>query len=385
MNNQSNKVTDYYYTNVLINNDSDNIIVGNYNTTQNVPILGEIQDFQMAVVRLRVPMSNVPLFLYESNKYFIAFGLSVPPNGPGDTANIISKTEVPYVDASDPLQPITGLANERPVYYYSDWLDMVNAALETVWNSAFTFPIYAVALAGLNQASVPYFRYVCDSGCIELVIPSRADGTSAFFPSNPTGIKILMTSALFNFFNGFPAYYYGEDGPSAIFAPTPPALTYHLNIRTDPKLQTNLPQMGTLPPGLYYCIKQDYSSISSFQQVARIILTTTIAVIKETILSESKEGLPQKLEVLTDLEVEATDNILKEDIIFNPAGKWRFHNFKDQGDLRRLDLRVLVQYNNLKIIPLTLLPGKHINCKLAFVRRLHNDLKQITDEDRATK
>jgi hypothetical protein len=389
---RSNKITDYYYLNTLIANTTDEVKRVEYETTQNLPILGEIQDFKMAVARMKVPLANVPIMLFEDNKYFMSLAL---PDGsdPGSIRDDLPRVELIYFPASNPINPTPGLEGLSPIYNYQHLIEMVNIALRDLWQTAFTNAAYTGPGGPLslypNPAIYPYFRYNCDLGCIELVCGLTTDDRAVFYPGQEdNGIKLLMSTKLYHLFHGYASYHHGSRGIPNLDNPTPPGeppLTYSLWFYVENKDIVDLPTFTGHPTGPYSCSKQDFSSIHSFQQVTRVILTTTIALVRETILGEDNGGVPIKLEILTDLELEPNDGRIKENVYYNPSGDLRWHNFKDQGDFRRFDLKVFVQFVDGTIVPLTILPCDEVNVKLAFKRRKHQTLYQITDSDRATK
>jgi hypothetical protein len=398
---QSNKITDHYYANVIIKNDSDRIITAEYDSTRDIAILGQQNDFKIALIRAKIPLDSMPLFLFEDLKYYISFGLSSNPDPlkPHATNNILEPKEIQYIPYNN--QPILGFELTKPVFYYSEFLEMINTQLEALWEEAIVDANY-IPIFNANYVSTapPFFRFNQLSNIIELVCPRNnktnpGDPECPFYPTNLNGIKILMSSPLHVFLNGFASTYYSELGVTGV-PPIPPSLvpvtlTYHLNIRTTFKdLGTTVTDFETendlYPAGDYLCITQDYSSISAFRQFVKLVLTSTLSVAKESLLISGQGGTPQTLEVLTDLEfLDFAPAIHRQNAFLIPRAEWRFQDIKDSGPLRRFDIKVFVQYRNSReLIRLPILPGEEFSAKFAFVRRKHNELKQITDDMYAT-
>ena len=147
-----------------------------------------------------------------------------------------------------------------------------------------------------------------------------------------------------------------------------------------------LPICNGEPEGrLVYSFPQDYSSLYAFQQVSRIIIGSSIALVKETVLTIEAGGRPRRFEVLTDFEIPQNSNKMREYIYYYPEGEPRYHNFKDSGEFRFMDLRVFVQFQDLTTVPLVIAPNLEVNVKFQFKRRKINEFYQITDRgNRAT-
>jgi hypothetical protein len=107
-----------------------------------------------------------------------------------------------------------------------------------------------------------------------------------------------------------------------------------------------------------------------------------MALVKEGVLITRNQGNPLRLEVLTDFEIPQDGSNVREYIYFNDNGNERWHNIKDQGALRRIDMRVQIQFQDLSTLPLVIMPGHEVNVKLGWRRKKANYLLQITDPDR---
>jgi hypothetical protein len=371
---KSGKVTDYTYMNILINNSTDKPILAKYETTQDLPIVGEIQDFTLSVVRMKIPMSSVPMCKFKEQSYYISFALGQNSDSLTAAQEVIYK---PYQADFNTPYPSFVNPNDKVIFYYTDFLEMVNDALFLGWNDLFSNPDYNTILTGYTPFTLPYFQL--DSCCkhFELCLPAdpTASESNIFYPQNPDGIRIILSSALFSFLNGFPAFYYGEAGLNNIST-----ANYSLNVyaRCDKLIQ--LPACNGEAEGQYiWKIPQDYSTLYAFQQVSRIILGSSIALVKETVLTADAGGKPRWFEVLTDFEITQDTDKNREYIYYYPDGVPRCHNFKDMGELRYFDLSCIVQFQDLTTSQLVIAPGMEFNAKFMLKRRKINDLYQITD------
>ena len=55
------------YYNVLISNKNNYAIPAEFNETQTIPYLDHAEDYEMTIVRFKVPLYNVPLFTYPND------------------------------------------------------------------------------------------------------------------------------------------------------------------------------------------------------------------------------------------------------------------------------------------------------------------------------
>lgn len=366
MSKTSNINSDYGYLNILLNNTTDDFIVAEYNETQRQPILTSMQDFKMGVVRLKIPTSAVPLLVFEDDEY--VFGFSI---GANDT-DVLTRAVTYDVKSNTATQrPMA-----RYVYYYNQFLTCMNNALQRLWDDALI--AYPTLLGAYISAEAPYLRLVKDSAYIELMLPQDAGNNpcSPFYPFNPVGINILTSKKLFYFLSGFSAQINVQG-----FANNP-VLTYKLQVKNYLNDDTT-DTIGAYPPvpaRVYNVVSQDYPSLFLWQTLTRIIITTTIQIEKEVIITRDDQGKVNKQEVLTDFEIPQTQIGLREYIYFYPQGELRWSNFKATGWLDRFDIRLWFQTKDLQIHPVIIPPTFEASMKIEFKRRKAKELLQYTPD-----
>jgi len=363
--------SDFGYLNILLNNSSDEIIESSYNETQSQPILTQMQDFNLAIVRLKIPTTAIPLMVFEDNAYFIGFSL-----GDNDTNLLIEDVNYDiYVNGSN------ASPQNRFIYYYNQFLTCVNNALARLWTTALATPAYATIIPAPSYIDVnrPKFRLSPQETYIELLVPFKDSENPAtpFYPKNPNGINILMSKKLFYFFSGFSAGIsltggFGGD----------PRMSYKLQIGNYLNGESNIATLPypPLPSLTYNIVSQDYPSLFLWQTLTRIIITTTIPIETETILIKGQDGKPNKQSILTDFEISQTQLGLREYIYFYPQGELRRNNFKSTGWLDRFDCKVWFQTKDLSIYPVYIPPTFECNIKIEFKRRKAKELLQYTQD-----
>ena len=367
MSKTSNINTDFGYVNVLLNNDTDDFLVAEYNATQRQPILTNMQDFQMGVVRLKIPTSAIPLMVFEDDAYTIGFSL-----GNTDT-NLLTQVVTHDLPANTSQQ----YPYNRFIFYYNQLLTDVNNALANLWAQALIDPAYAAVLATYTQNETPRFRLVKDQAYIELLVPINPTGTS-FYPANPLGINISMSKKLFYFFSGFSAQINTIGGWGG-----DPRLSYKLqigNYLNGDTIESVFAYPPIDPAMEFNVISQDYPSLFLWQTLTRIIITTSIPIEQEVIVTRDNQGKTNRQAVLTDFEISQTQVGLREYIYFFPQGDLRWSNFKGTGWLDRFDMKVWFQTKDLTIYPIQIPPTFEFSIKIEFKRRKAKELLQYTKD-----
>lgn len=373
---KSNLNSDFGYYNILINNNSDTDKEALFNETRTTPILTNVQDFYLTVIRFKIPTNRIPLFIFEEDEngnspYFITFSLGKGYNNPVSVRVDFSST-----DANEDI----GAQRPRPkaIYYYSSFTNMVNQAFRDLYGQILTNPAYATAFtnAGINPvtelpANSPQIRYNPETTLFSLQVP-YVTGTEQGSPfTQPTVINQDFINIHFSKKLNF--FYQGFNDKILINPPTPnaqvvlnfpkPTLVNGGNLGTEPAY--NL----TTPARNYLEITQDYSTVNLWQTLTRIILGTTVPIEQEYIGVEGRDGTNFNQLLLTDFEIEPNENGRQRDYIYYNADHPRYSNFSSNGDLNFFDLRVFYQTKDLSTYPVLIAPNDEISVKLQFKRR----------------
>lgn len=435
---ESNKVTNHVYANVAINNvpkagTASEPILAEYLVEQNQPILSHQEDFQLRVVRFKIPMSEVPLFIYEPDTFYISICIveensNFPLNDPRRVVH--SDILVPREIRHEEQIAVHNEAKDRirgykdGVYHVNDFLRQVNRELRSLWDQALTLPQYVNIITGTGGSFVneyPRLNFSTAQNRFYFELPLRSDTgpvyTSMFYPArydndlpDPSprqSIRILMSAQLYTLFNGFPAFQFGPNGinNNGIFIPE---LTHGLSLEhhrgticrqdtiaygyqtglppgTTPEISTNGVPTDNLLPYPYQCIYQEQTSIYAWQRSSRILLASSMGFVKETAVFNDSDGTPRTFEVLTDFAIQQdSNNSPREYIYYNDQGGMRYIDTKSTGVLSRIDIKVFIEYDNGVRLPLFIAPRMEVNIKLAFDRKDHNTIKQISNSEHHT-
>jgi hypothetical protein len=406
---------DFQYLNVIINNNTESAIPAEYNETRLQPILNEMADYTMSIVRFKVPTTSIPLLIFEDNTYEIGFsfwdGVSANRN-----QNVVS-TYVRFEDIGYSPDLRVQPPYNRFVYYYSQMLNAINAAVLRLWNHIAPVGVSPAPYNGVPALNdndgggnytihspkyAPYFSLEKNSDYINVILPSLANTN----PSNPftdqvgPRVNILMNPKLYYFFSGFSTEYLATPPLNNYLglAPAPAIgdsrLIRRLEIDSRYTNIANRRQWDGLPAPLidqdatnpdpdiiYNYVQADYPSINKWQQLNTIIITTTIALTKEYVVRRGDDGTTSQLEVLTDFLIPGAGRQLQDNVFYYPQGENRRTNFNGTGTLDRFDLRVFFQTDDQEVFPLLIPVGEEFSCKILFERRKARTELQYSKSD----
>ena len=389
------KLTTNVYSNILIPNDSSTSIRAEYTTTQDIPLLSDMQDYTLKVSRLSIPMSGVPLFKFKDDAYKLTWAYQ-PKNN--QASNLFTEVgEVYTVNFDQAVAPGNPLLQNTPynraVFNISDFLYMINAALEQMWtNLLANLAGPGEILDGWNttSATAPAFVYNCNDNCIEFVQPIIS--TNLNYPVVFSGFdcgngneqfRLLMSDELWSFFNGFQADLYGPNGVIDTSAGGLPFTSLNVGLKFGRGSVFNTNEIGICPIQSVLSTPQIASSLYSFQRASRIIITTSLPLVKESVLISSQgSGNPQRFEILTDFEIPPENKINpNEPVYYYGDDSDRHYNLKDSGPLYKVQIGVFVQWKDGSRTQLYIAPGETFYMKLHFQRKLANDQFQISDKN----
>jgi hypothetical protein len=373
-----------------------------------------------------LPLAAVPLFVWKPDQYYISIGLARDNTAvPTDTlnrttnTNILPPEEVRFYPRGDPYR--TGIQYDEPyrqgVYHIEDFLRGINEALQAVWaqivnTNPWLFVTGAIDDTMGSAVTAPRLGFSTAQNRFYFQLPLRADGLTVPGALNPLtnqpmfyhglqdlfptefGLRIYMSTALYSLFNGFPAYDFGpagvvDDSVGTRFN----RLNYGLNLHYDrASQQTLIAQSAGIPsvannlPYPYQVTYQEQTSVFAWNRVARILVASSMGFVKETLVSSNrKSGTPDAVEVLTDFAVEQSNTAsANEYLYFADNSSTRYIDTKATGVLNRIDIRIEVEFDDGTKAPLYLLPGSEVNLKMAFDRKPHNHLLQISETSRHT-
>ena len=361
---------DNVYLNLVINNNSSSASsAAEYNVTYDQPILDRGSDFQMAVVKFEIPLSELPLFIFpivpnQANSNLSTMKFGVCENDDPDPSTVLfSESVIWESQVFNAMAPTQNLVDKQVVtpYYgcfsYQHFVYLCNKALLQAW-------IAAGSPGGAGNQ--PYFEFDVSEKLIHLVAPY--DFINAVNPSvNGQGWKVYMNSSASYYFQAFD---YKIDLPTDVF-----------QIDTH-SLATNYSYVAPLPypqgtgahtAGSTYLIKQEYPSNEYINSVRKIVLVSNSLPVRKEYFPRpdvSQNGSINQLGVIASFNIDLENKAgSQRSIALYEANPYRMIDILTDGALRSLDIKVFWGDAKNNLYPLKLSPEDIVQIELGFFRK----------------
>jgi len=351
---------DNVYYNVTKSNETNKPILASYFETFAIPLLDIANNFIFTVVRMKMPSSSIPIFIFQDNQYIVTVQ---HPTG------TLHQAPVVYI----PQNNVNTVPENRFIFSYNAFIEMVNVAINT-----------AATAAGLTPPDIPFIVYNPVTKLFELYA-STAGWTG------PAPHRLWFNSKLFNYFSAFDAFSNGY-----VENPVNPIdfCNYQIKIRDT---ITNVLPIGTLPTpysGIEMIkVTAEYDILFSWTDAARILIVSqSFPNNPENIGSRDQSGRTVTESILVDFEI-GTLPTFKEYIFYNNQYSYptRWVNLLSNGPLKTFGFTVYWQSNSGEKYPLYLNPLYELSLKIQFTRKpstyglthLPQDLVQIPGWERS--
>lgn len=387
-----------------------------YSDNRTLDIIENPQDHYLSVVRFSIPTDEIPIDVVQPLIAAVPSTINPPlQNNPNKLKmsftlqynNINLQTYVEWIPQCK--YNINGVDTYYYLKSYQHLIDLLNTALAGVY--------YANLGAGrpLNGsppqvagARAPFFVLNSDNR-ISLIVHRSFDSG---FVGAPT-IKIFMNSFMWEYFR--PSFNVNYNNPNALNglnyefiisnkgnsnvtnmnSPTvldPPEWKNNLVYETGdivvsggnlyycliPNSALPPPSVGnwlpyTIPasaalPSEYLDIKQEYETISNWNILRSIVITTSsIPVITENIRLDNGSGVASTRPILSDYE--PLNQIPKGTLTYIPSGPYRMTNMIGNTPLRKTDLSVYWTDKFQRFYPLLIPPHLAVTVKLMMRRK----------------
>jgi hypothetical protein len=334
---------DNIYLNVTKSNETNAPIQLNYLETFDRPILDVASNFIFTVVRLKVPSSSIPIFLFEDNSYYVTIEY---PTG------TYFRQVVQYIPQSNAtIQP-----DNRFIFNYTSFVNMVNQAIEN-----------ACQAAGIANQDTPFITFNPITKLFSIF------ASTLWVMSLPPNLpKLYFNAKLYNFFSSFQAFQ-----QSYVANPVNDVDYCNFQILFESKGNNWHPAGSFSDPakpyatvGLYEMIGE-YDILFSWTDAARIILISqSFPNNPENISSRTLSGLTINESILVDFEI-GTLPTFKEYIFFenNYSYPLRWQNLLSNNPLRTFGFTAFWQTNDGLKFPLFLNPLYEMSIKMQFTRK----------------
>jgi hypothetical protein len=307
-------------------------VLAQMNQTQSTNILESSNDYEMAVIRFKLPAS-IPAFIYDpSNQNFFKVQLTYTD---GTTYNHVEKV-VEYQDYD------IGDYYKYGVSYISHFLDWMNIAMINAFNDAqSTFSSFP---ADVTQP--PFIFYTASNNLIKI----RFQDT---YRTN--GVQLRVTSLLQTTF--FPSMPVSAQFPIGLpNRPIGQYLPVIINVypENDP----------SLPADPYEYASTEFGAGNAFNQLDKIFFESDLIPVENELLQSSNN---QVRSIIIDFTPEQ-DQPNKQYYNYSPS-IYRWYNLISNESLRSVDIKVFLLYSTGESFPLYLNPNEIMSIKILFRKK----------------
>jgi len=294
---------DYIYYNIKISNEADNFypVPAIYSENRTNVILNNPSEYELSVVRFRIPGIEIPIMYWKDNKWSITLSYD-------------------GLDVTEILQFISNGNEDKSIWNYQEFLDSVNQALLTAFNTLKT------AKPGAPPTEAPFFTFDAPTGLISLNAEQTYDTTSV----TPT-IEFYMNQPLFALFSAFENY-----NTQSLLVPEK---SHKMTIKNN---YNNTASINNLP---YYSTKQSYSTLFLFNDLVSFVFESDSIPLNQEKMSGQKDNVQR---IITDFEPLSSVND-RSAFQFFPRGPLRYYDLKSDYPLSKIDVKVYwVDKDNVK-------------------------------------
>lgn len=333
------------------------------------PILKVPSDYEYAVERFSCP-STFPIYIEDPTNYPLQLRFVIRNEATSEITYQTLAFEVrvydalgtPVVNSVKVPQSLNLIKNG--VYDYQSLVNAINYQLINA-NEQFNFER---AAEGEQIGAIPYMRYFQGTGTFSLYAPIDAENTDVTFDLSQNFpiqygvvapdalVEIQFNTNLAKLFSGLFQWVSGDDNWKTMV------------------IQDILGKEESKFNGVSYIYSStQYDVRPAMEQFKKIVFTTDSVPVRDELLGEQRNVVQRQL---FDYVLSNRLNN-KQNINFFPNYlKW--NNLESETEMRRINMRVYLEYRDGTLYPLKLQPGEIFNCKIVFKKKKTTKVKDIS-------
>lgn len=329
---------EHVYYNIRVLNDisttPEKLMRAEFQETRVIPVLTNPNEYELAVVRFKVPTSSIPLFVWTDDEFEISLSFN------GTTV----ATFIQYGGGGGGDVGPYG----RAVYSYNTLAELFNITMTSTYNS---LKIAQPTLTG----EIPFMLYDPITELYSIYVDPTWD-------ESIPGAPIIGTNTAF--IRMLPSFQISFN------ASVPEAETWIIRVRDQRKNTEVIDGIS------YLRMDQEFPTLALVSQFTNIAFRTArIPVVGEYLTAG---GTNATQSIITDFNpTQAAQD--RTAIQFFPQGPLRFYPLKGTDELRTLDIAVFWEDTKQNSYPLFLQPGDSLSVKIMFRRRKHILYKESLD------
>lgn len=348
--------SDVLYKNFTIYNTTSIPQLAKKDVTYTSPIISDPTNSYISVARFSISHMAVPLYFFDNadGKYYV----NIKPIGAGPT--LANAKALVYLANS--VGDYSQFGYTQPVFYYEQFVNMINAALETSY----------VANYGGDPDDVPFIQYSPNDEKFSLYFTP-----STINPAIGNVEAVVFSGALFRQLQFFKSVYVpSDDTYQTKLEDYRAGLNYYAN--PDPLTNVALPS--------FYYIQQERSALYLLNQIQNIaFISNKIPITKEYVpnFTSGKENVLSSRAILCDFVPNLGGGRDLSEYQYYPQGPLRLINLESDSPITSIDVQIYFVTKDGQYYPLYLEPGEGIAIKFAFMKKsLFNNTysSDITDQ-----
>lgn len=358
------KEANHQYINIEIKpKPNTQVTPATFSQTFTQEFLNKGTDYNLAVIRFRIPISGIPYFYFRIQE---GLGQTNPNLGiySFTMVDVLSGDEfteyvdfIPYdLTVSEPAPPSNnnGFQNIETRYYnvydVSGWIFMLNSTLKTCFNNL------KAAHPTNPVTEAPFLLYDPVTQLISYVVTYNyltSGQIETFFNENLQGFFDSLEYSLFNNVTKF--------GLFIVYAQPLGSTVYSNGYSKYAVAPTN--------PPAYIEMKGNYVGVEKFAGLRAFVIKTSLLPIRyENTNSTDIGGDLSEDTILTDFNVSDYYGN-RSDVIFFPQGPYRLIDILSSTPLRSIDLQIFWKDKNGFLRPMFVYAGDTLTIKLGFITK----------------
>lgn len=291
------------------------------------------ENYYMAITRFAISHMLIPLFEFKQNFYSVTI-----QNGP----NPPQRAFLQYNDALS-INPgsYAAYGYTDPIFYYSQIVNMVNAALLNAHNAS-----------GIVGIAPP-----------QLIYDENTEKFSLYVDENyGLIISISFNANLYQLFQFMPFIFNQYNEPDG----------QDYTLRYNDNINANVSNyFANITTGVnYFIVPQERTALYLINEVQSIVFTsTTLNVTKEFVGKNDGSSNAGSLSILADFVPDQSTGRDLSEYQYNAAGQPRLVNLTNTIPITDIDYQVSIRFKNGKIVPLYLEPGEVCEVKFGFFKK----------------
>jgi hypothetical protein len=335
-----------YYNIRLLNNTGEDVIPATFSENRVVPILENPSEYELAVVRFKVPSETIPIFRWIDDKFSITLSF-----GGSDFTE-----SLPWIPKALPTD--NKFLYGKAIWSYQSFLDTINLAFKTAFDNLKT------AFPAAPPTEAPFITFNPETQLMTI-------WTEQLYDESTNTIAIMFNYDLFAVLPSFQVDRLNIPPPStgAFFDIKFQRLT----------VKNNYNNTTTYNGKNYFKFQQEYSTLPLLNDFVSISFESDSIPIEPELLPAQTNIVRR---IITDFE--PLDGVNDNQALqYYPQGALRYYDLKSSYPMSRIDIRVFwidragdqfpIYINRDEVLTLKLIFRKKIVKQLSTALRIDDD------------